>query len=401
MRRFLSYKEYDFDSLSLKLRSFLLTSWKRIPILDRWIWGQLLPPLVFAIAAFTVVSLSVGVMFELVRKIVESGLPIQSALQILVLRLPSFLVISFPMAMLMSSLITYSRLSTNSELKALRSIGISTTRMIIPALILGLFMTGLTFIFNDSIVPSSNRNAEYIFRTSLGKSIASEKGKDIIYSKKALNSSVNSKGLTHLFYAKEFNEGEMIDVTVLDYSVPNSTQILLAKKANWNEPKQKWEFKKGNILYFVEIKDGSVTNLKFDKHLYKLDSGPKRIGELPKDANEMTVKEALIAEKLYKEVGNIKEARRIRVRIQEKFTLPIACIVFCLIGASLGAKPNLQTNISQGFGLSVVLIFFYYALSFFFSALGVKGALIPLFAAWSPVIISLFCGVFLLREASR
>ena len=116
MRRFLSYKEYDFDSLSLKLRSFLLTSWKRIPILDRWIWSQLLPPLVFAIAAFTVVSLSVGVMFELVRKIVESGLPIQAALQILILRLPSFLVISFPMAMLMSSLITYSRLSSNSEL---------------------------------------------------------------------------------------------------------------------------------------------------------------------------------------------------------------------------------------------------------------------------------------------
>ena len=72
-----------------------------------------------------------------------------------------------------------------------------------------------------------------------------------------------------------------------------------------------------------------------------------------------------------------------------------------LIGSSLGAKPNSRTSRSQGFGISVVLIFVYYVLSFSFSSLGVKGTLAPLLAAWGPVLISLAGGGVLLRQASR
>ena len=89
-----------------------------------------------------------------------------------------------------------------------------------------------------------------------------------------------------------------------------------------------------------------------------------------------------------------------RVRIQEKFTLPMACLVFGLIGSSLGSKPNTRTSRSQGFGISVVLILFYYVLSFGFSSLGVKGTLPAEIAAWSPVLISLFGGGLLLKEAN-
>ena len=120
----------------------------RIPIIDRWLLGQLVPPLLFAISAFTVVSLSVGVMFDLIRKIVEFGLPISLAIQVMFLKLPGFLVLSFPMSVLLSTLLAYGKLSANSEILALRSLGIKTSRLIIPALILSLFMTGLTFYFN-------------------------------------------------------------------------------------------------------------------------------------------------------------------------------------------------------------------------------------------------------------
>ncbi|MFZ9690291.1 MAG: LptF/LptG family permease, partial [Phycisphaerales bacterium] len=74
--------------------------------------------LLFGIAAFTAVSLSVGVVFELVRRVAESGLPLLAAVQVLVLRLPGFLVLSFPMATLMATLLAFSRLSGSSELTA-------------------------------------------------------------------------------------------------------------------------------------------------------------------------------------------------------------------------------------------------------------------------------------------
>ena len=127
--------------------------WNRIPLMDRWLVKELLGPLLFGIAAFTAVSLSVGVVFELVRRVAESGLPLLAAMQVLLLRLPGFLVLAFPMATLMATLLAYSSLSGNSELTALRSVGVSTSRMVLPALVLSLLMSLLTFLFNDLIVP--------------------------------------------------------------------------------------------------------------------------------------------------------------------------------------------------------------------------------------------------------
>ena len=374
----------------------------RIPLIDRWLLGELIGPLLFALTAFTVVSLSVGVMFDLVRKIVESNLPWTIAIQVLLLKLPSFLVISFPMATLMASLLAYSRLSANSELTALRSVGVTASRMVAPAIALALLMTSLSFLFNDVIVPRTNRSAEFTLQRALGKAIAAEKGDDIVYSRFGRVSGpdgVVGNGLTQLFYATKFQDGTMIGVTVLDFSRSGFTQMLVAEKANWNESQAKWEFKDGKILTLTP--SGSTTSADFDRYLYPLSPAPLRVAKLPKDANNMTVSEAIEAEQLLSNAGDRKEARRLRVRIQEKFTVPMACLVFGLIGSSLGAKPNSRTSRSQGFGISVVLIFVYYVLSFSFSSLGVKGTLPPLLAAWGPVLISLAGGGVLLRQASR
>ena len=101
------------------------TQLRRIPLLDRWLLGELIGPLLFAIAMFTVLALTVGVLVELVRLISEFYLPVLIAIQVLLLRLPSFLVLSFPMATLFATLLAYGRLSTNSELTALRSVGVT------------------------------------------------------------------------------------------------------------------------------------------------------------------------------------------------------------------------------------------------------------------------------------
>ena len=113
----------NFEIIFLKkLMSSLRKLTIKIPLIDRWLLGQLLPPMLFAIGAFTAVSLSVGIMFDLVRKIVEFGLPFQIALKVLILKLPSFLVLSFPMSMLLATLLAYGKLSSNSELLALKSL---------------------------------------------------------------------------------------------------------------------------------------------------------------------------------------------------------------------------------------------------------------------------------------
>ena len=125
------------------------------------------------------------------------------------------------------------------------------------------------------------------------------------------------------------------------------------------------------------------------------------MAKVPSDANDMTVRQATKAEFLYRQAGNNKEARRMRVRIQEKFTLPAACIVFGLIGSSFGVRSISRSSKIQGFGLSVLMIFGYYLLSFFSSSLGVKGILNPVLAAWAPVFLSISFSIFLLRRVSK
>ena len=380
--------------------------WNSIPLIDRWLIAQILPPMLFAISAFTVISLSVGVMFDLIRKIVEFGLPLFLAIKVLFFSLPSFLVLSFPMAVLLSTLLAYGKLSANSELLALKSLGIKTSRIIAPAIAVSILMTGLTFYFNDNLVPASNKLAESTLRAGIGSSFSSEEGKgNIMFSRygSRINSATNKPTkrntfLTHIFYASWFENNIMQGVTVLDFSRQDIQQILKAKSAVFDKENSSWIFSDGSIVSVDQ--GGQTTNIQFKKYSYPFVEGPLDLARVPKDATEMSLKQALEAERIYKETGNLKEIRRIQVRIQEKFTLPFACLVFGLIGSSLGSKSNLRSSKSQGFGLSVILILVYYVMSFVFSSFGVKGVLSPIIATWLPVLISMGGGIYFLRKAS-
>ena len=389
-----------------KTKQVILRSFNTIPLIDRWLIGQLLPPMFFAIGAFTVVSLSVGIMFDLVRKIVEFGLPLQVAFQILILKLPGFLVLSFPMSMLLSTLLAYGKLSSNSELLALKSLGITNKRIVFPAIMLAIIMTLITFTFNNSIVPVSNRISEITLRSSLGKTISSEQGKHIMFSRYGSQFdpsnnkiSKSQENLTHIFYAKFFRNNVMEEVTLLDFSQIGYEQILKAEKAKFNQVDNLWDFYNGKLMVLKD--NGETSTINFSTYQFPLGEGPQELAKIPSDANDMTVSQAINAEALYKKAGNIKESRRMRVRIQEKFTLPTACLVFGLIGSSFGIRANSRSSKSQGFGLSVLMIFFYYVLSFFSSSLGVKGILNPIFAAWLPVLLSIWIGIYLLMRAGR
>jgi len=378
---------------------------RRISIIDRWLLGQLIPPLLFAISAFTVVSLSVGVMFDLIRKIVEFGLPISLAIQVMILKLPGFLVLSFPMSVLLSTLLAYGKLSANSEILALKSLGIKTSRLIIPALILSLLMTGLTFYFNNSLVPLTNNYSEALLRDGLGKSVSIERGHDIFFKGygsytdlKTNESTERNTFLNQIFFSRVVEDNVMKNVTVLDFSKLGYKQILSANQGVFDAKKSAWIFSDGRLITLDE--DGRTTTIGFEKYVYPLGDGPLKVSKIPDDANKMTLNQAFAAKKLYEETGNAREARKMSVRIQEKFTLPCACLVFGLIGSSLGSKPNLRSSKSQGFGLSVILILFYYILSFVSSSLGVKGTLTPFFSAWLPVFISFLAGFYLLQKAS-
>ncbi|MFM2304620.1 MAG: hypothetical protein RLZZ135_2032, partial [Cyanobacteriota bacterium] len=116
--------------------------------MDRYILTQLLMPFLFGVAAFSSIVLAIGGLFDLVRQVAESGLPITTAIEVMVLKMPQFIVYSFPMSILLSGMMTYGRFSADSEMIAFRSCGISVYRLVLPALIMSIVVTGITMFFS-------------------------------------------------------------------------------------------------------------------------------------------------------------------------------------------------------------------------------------------------------------
>lgn len=185
---------------------------RRLPlgwsVLDRYITTQLTSPFLFGVAAFSSILVSVGALFDLIRKVTEAGLPFSLAFQVFLLKMPYFASLAFPMSTLLATLMVYSRLSTDSELIALRSAGISVYRLIAPAIVLSLLVTGLTFGFNEAIVPAANYQAARTLDQALKEDRPNFKEKNILvqqFRNPRQASGETEQVLDRIFYARQFD----------------------------------------------------------------------------------------------------------------------------------------------------------------------------------------------------
>jgi lipopolysaccharide export system permease protein len=392
----------------LNISKIFSRQWARFPLLDRWILSELIPPLLFGIGAFTAVSFSVGAVFEILRKISETSVPFGDLVKILLLQIPSFMVISFPMATLMAALLSYGKLASTSELTALRSLGVSQWRMVAPGVALACVMMFLTLGFNEWVVPNTMYQSEALLDRSLGRAIVGESAQNITYSKfgslkNEKNETIN--GLRTFFAAREFRDDMMFGITVLDFADSERQMLIQAQSGSWLQDEGSWEFKDGTITILPSGPEKKLTTGGFDSYVFKLGREPIQAAKLPKDfdvfSNTLTVGQAMTAERLLRESGQTKRARKFQVRIQEKFSFPAVCLVFGLLGSSLGSRPTSRQSNSNGFGLTVIFLFLYYLGAYIFSMVGINGFLPPFVAAWSPVFIGLSTGAFLVARSSR
>lgn len=374
-----------------------------IPVLDRYLIRELILPFLFGVGAFASIGVSVGTLFELVRQVAESGLSIAIALRVFLLRMPEFIVLAFPMSTLLASLMTYSRLSSDSELIAFRSVGISVYRLMIPTLMMSLLVTGMTFAFNESIVPA----ASYEARITLEKALKGDKlpfrQKNILYTDYDDVKQPNGEEreiLVRLFYAEEFNGEEMRGLTVIDRTLGNVSQVINAKSATWNPKINKWDFYNG-ISYIIAPDDSSYSKvIQFEHKELNLPRTPLDLTQRSRDYGEMNIAQSLEYLKLVRASSDDDKLRELRVRIQQKVSFPFVCLVFGIVGAALGTKPQ-QTGRATSFGISILIIFGYYLLAFITSAIGQVGLLSPFMAAWIPNFLGLGIGGWLLFRSAN
>ena len=372
--------------------------------MDRYLASELLAPFLFGIGAFSSLGVTIDSVFELIRKVVERGLPIGIAVNVFLLKLPNFIVYAFPLSTLLATLMTYSRLSSESELIALRACGVSVYRMVLTAVFLSFFVTGLTFLFNEQIVPAANYQATM----TLEKALKSDKPTitkqdNFLYPEtregiKQPDGSV-PKILTRLYYADQFDGNQFKGLTIIDRSQAGVHQIIVAQAGEWNASQNIWDMYRG-IIYLV-APNGSYRNIvRFEHQQLKLPRTAFDLVEKTRDYGEMNIAQAFEQLAVVRLGGDEQKIRKLEVRIQQKFALPFVCVVFGLVGAAMGTIPQ-RTGRGTSFGVSVIVIFAYYLFYFITGAMAQAGVFSPFIGAWLPNFLFLGTGALLLRRVAQ
>ncbi|MBD2126155.1 LptF/LptG family permease [Microcoleus sp. FACHB-1] len=373
-----------------------------ISVMDRYIATELIPPFLFGVGAFSSVGVAIGTLFDLVRKITDAGLPIGIAVQVLMLKMPLFISYAFPMSTLLAAMMTFSRLSSDSELIALRGCGVSLYRIVAPAVVLSLVVTGMTFLFNELVVPAANRQATVTMENALKKEKPSFQENNIFYPEYGEVTQPDGqkiRALKRLFYANQFDGERLKGLTILDWSQQSLNQIVTAESAIWNPAQNTWDFFNGTI--YVISPDASYRNIvRFENQQLKLPRTPFELAGKDRDSAEMNIAQIHEYKGIIRLSGDAKKLRRLDLRVQQKLAFPFICLVFGLIGAVLGTRPQ-RTGKATSFGISIIIIFTYYLLNFICEALGLSNVLSPIMAGWLPNVFGVGTGGFLLYRTAR
>ncbi|WP_041245059.1 LptF/LptG family permease [Gloeobacter kilaueensis] len=370
-------------------------------IMDRYLVSELLLPFLFGVAAFASIGMAIGSLFELVRLITESGLPILTALQVFALRLPQIITYTFPMSMLLATLIAFGRLSGDEEITVLQASGVSIYRIVAPTLVLSVVVSVITFVFNEVVVPTANQEANITLARAVGGGEKPKFSKDNIlypeYSWVTHQDGRREFGLNRLFYARRFSDGVMYGLTILDYSQADLNQVITADSATYDPASKSWRFHDGTS--YVIDPGGNYRNiLRFQEQQVKIDSTPLQFAQEARRPEEMTTGE--LRRYIHLAENARQDVKGLLVSLYQKYAIPSVCFAFALIGAPLGLRRQRTSN-ALGLGLSVLIIFTYYIFLFVAQALGQTGTLPPWLGAWLPALVTMAIGAWLLWRVNQ
>ena len=131
--------------------------------LNKYLIKQSFIPFVLSVGVITTV-LFLQFLIRAIDRFLGKGLDVFTILEYLYLNLAWIIALSVPMSLLISSVMTYGRMSQENEITALKSAGVNLFSIIKPALWFGSIIGFLLCLFNNFILPDMNYNARLLAR---------------------------------------------------------------------------------------------------------------------------------------------------------------------------------------------------------------------------------------------
>jgi len=357
-----------------------------VKLADRYLGRELILPFLWGVGAFTVLLMGTQALYELAKLAVQ-GASLVAIVKLFFLGLPSIMVLTFPMAMLLATLLGFQRLSNDNEVVALFAAGISFYRVLAPVLVVAALVAVVTFGFNEKVVPWTT-NAEEALRSQL---IGTARPRRPI-----VLPEYTSEGLARLLVARGYdrNRRAMEDVHFFDFSKERLAGYVEAREAQY-DGEGKWVFIDGTT---IRPEAGGSVSIHFDRQVITLNRSPDQVAANASRPDALTFQELRRYIAAQESMG--LDTSELQVQLQDKLALPFACFVFALIGAPLGIRPQRGSS-ALGLGVSIIIIFGFYVVGHYMHILGAGGSVSPVVASWLPNVLGLVAGCVLAVRAPK
>jgi len=362
-------------------------------ILDRYIIREILPPFAIALLVFTFI-LIIPFIIDLAEQLIAKGVPWLMLLRLMATLLPSALALTVPMALLIGILVALGRLSSDREMVVLMACGISPYRLLRPLALLAVVAWAASSWVMLKAMPDANQ----AFR-ELTMQIVADRAEGEVRPRVFFEDFPNT-----VLYVREVPKtGGWQDVLAADTSNPAQPIIYLARSGRMLVDRQSRTIQmvlQDGSRHTTRLDDpSSYEVLRFEQMIVRLDpesvfprNGPAR-GD-----RELSIPE-LQAKVRELQAAGLSPHNQI-MEIHKKFSIPVACFVFTLLGLALGAS-NRKDGKLASFVLGIGVIFVYYVIMFSAQAM-TKGHLVPAWLAmWLPNIVLGAAGVALLMSRAR
>lgn len=364
-------------------------------IIDRYILREMSVPFFVSLGVMTFVLL-LGKILQLMDLMVNKGINVFDIAKLVLFLLPYFLLFTIPISLLMSVLIGLGKLASDNEITAIKAAGISLYRLSLPIAVASLLTLLATLSLSLFFVPYGNyATKDLLF--SIVRQNASAGIKERVFND-------NFRGL--LLYANHIPaDGKFMEgVLIYDNRSDREPGTIFADRAYLiSDPESKLvslRLEKGSN-HILDIKRKSYRKMDFSTYDINLDleaSLAEKKRATTKDSTEMTLGELIGSIKV--SGGDEAAARELATELNKKFTLPLSCIIFGLLGLSIGSKVHKSARV-RGLTTGIVIVLFYYILQLGGTALAETGRITAWLGSWLPNILFTAVGLYLLAMAAQ
>jgi LPS export ABC transporter permease LptG/LPS export ABC transporter permease LptF len=361
-----------------------------VRIFTRYIWTEVLSHALLGGALFTFI-LYMKYMGQLLEMATRNSASLGSVAKIFLLMLPNVLSLTIPMAVLVGVLLGLSRLAADSEITAMRAVGIGVgffLRVVAAVAVVGWMVSLSVSLYIAPKATAALLNLE----SSLTNQQASFQVEPRVFYEDFKN---------YVLYVQDIRAGTGVSrwqrIFLADLSDPVAPKVTTAAEAVVAEG--------GNNTLLMRLRNGTEHELvstangpEYQVSTFLESELPLSIGaqEEAHIGHSDTPILAMSNRVLYQHTKG-PNGRIYEIEMQKRFAYPAACLVLMLIGIPIGISSR-RGGKSAGFVVTIALVFIYYFLSLTGSMLAREGK-VPVFAGvWAANILFALCGLFLLRQ---